>query len=33
MKWWFVIKGEKCDIDLEKEWSSVALQTGTTPLF
>ena len=27
-KWWFVIKGNKYHIDfLEKEWSSVALQT------
>ena len=28
-KWWFVVRGSKCDIDLlEKEWPSVALQTG-----
>ena len=28
-KWWFVVRGSKCDIDLlEKEWPIVTLQTG-----
>ena len=28
-KWWFVIRGNKTDIDLlDKEWSNVAIQTG-----
>jgi len=28
-KWWFVVRGDKSDVEfLEKEWPKVALQTG-----